>query len=58
MCVVAVCAQIVKQAMEAYLSNKRVKWVVSWPGQVVLCVSQKYWTAEVHKAIGEGPQVR
>jgi len=46
--------KITEQAMEAYPSSVRVEWVVSWPGQAVLCVSQKYWTAEVHKAIRSG----
>lgn len=28
-----------------------------WPGQVVLCTSQIYWTLEVHEAIQAGPNV-
>lgn len=28
-----------------------------WPGQTVLCVTQLYWTLEIHKAIKGGAQV-
>ena len=35
-----------------YQNTPRKAWVQEWPGQVVICVSSIYWTAEVHEAIG------
>ena len=46
------------ESIESYKNVERVKWVTSWPGQAVLCVSQFYWTQEVHLAIKGGPEVR
>ncbi|KAG8186377.1 hypothetical protein JTE90_026795 [Oedothorax gibbosus] len=44
---------VIFDAHKSYAISPRIKWIVHWPGQVVLCVSQIYWTAEVHQAIAE-----
>ncbi|KAF5300254.1 hypothetical protein FQR65_LT09209 [Abscondita terminalis] len=40
-----------KESWTAYQGTDRQKWVTSWPGQVVLAVSQIFWTAKVHNAL-------
>ena len=45
---------VIGAAREAYTKEPRTEWVLHWPGQVVLCVSQIYWTQEVHEAIQGG----
>ena len=50
--------QVIKKGLLTYPTTQREEWVISWPGQVVLCVSQQFWTAHIHKAIKEGPEVR
>ncbi|NXL48091.1 DYH7 protein, partial [Podilymbus podiceps] len=47
---------IIARSRMAYLETERKKWVLEWPGQVVLCVSQMFWTSEVHEALISGPQ--
>eukprot|EP00002_Diphylleia_rotans_P015940 TRINITY_DN308_c0_g1_i6.p1 TRINITY_DN308_c0_g1~~TRINITY_DN308_c0_g1_i6.p1 ORF type:complete len:4231 (+),score=876.63 TRINITY_DN308_c0_g1_i6:183-12875(+) len=42
------------QAVQAYLRAPREKWVMQWPGQIVLCASQVYWTKHVTEAIRSG----
>nr|XP_026696681.1 dynein heavy chain 3, axonemal [Ciona intestinalis] len=37
-----------------YAEKHRKKWVLDWPGQIILCASQTYWTSEVATAIEEG----
>ena len=49
--------QVISDSLEAFQVEPRTDWVKKWPGQAVLCVTQKYWTDEVEFALGEGPQV-
>ena len=49
--------QVIEKSLASYVETSRVDWVVGWPGQAVLCVSQKYWTAYVHEAIRNGQKV-
>ena len=42
------------RAVEAYANSERVKWVLEWPGQVVLVVSAIYWTSAATVAIIKG----
>lgn len=37
------------KAVESYNHNHRNKWVLMWPGQIVLAASQVHWTAEITK---------
>ena len=41
-------------SMDDYPTKKRIDWVQLWPGQVVLSVSQKYWTEKTHIAVNAG----
>ena len=37
-----------------YPKISRSEWVLNWPGQIVLSVSQLYWTSSVHHGISNG----
>ena len=39
--------EVCVQAIEAYPTTPRSRWVLHWPGQVVLASSSVHWTAEV-----------
>ncbi|KAK3261578.1 hypothetical protein CYMTET_29517 [Cymbomonas tetramitiformis] len=41
-------------SVAAYANTARCKWILEWPGQMVLGISQIYWTKEVSKALTEG----
>ncbi|XP_022244308.1 dynein heavy chain 7, axonemal-like [Limulus polyphemus] len=45
---------VIQESREVFTTVPRKQWVTEWPGQVVLCVSQIFWTLEVHKAIKGG----
>lgn len=34
-----------------YANSERTDWILRWPGQIVIAVSQIYWTANVHGAL-------
>jgi dynein heavy chain len=42
---------VIKDATKDYVKTPRKKWVIEWPGQVVICSSQIYWTSETEDAI-------
>ncbi|KAI9217055.1 dynein heavy chain, N-terminal region 2-domain-containing protein, partial [Blastocladiella britannica] len=42
------------KALKAYTETPRERWVLEWPGQVVICVGQIFWTKEVQDAITSG----
>ena len=45
---------VCEKSKNAYPNFEREEWVLNWPGQVVLNVSQVFWTSEVHEAIRGG----
>uniref|UniRef100_A0A670KA86 Dynein axonemal heavy chain 3 n=1 Tax=Podarcis muralis TaxID=64176 RepID=A0A670KA86_PODMU len=43
--------KVIERGIEGYDQVPRNKWVLQWPGQVVICVSSIFWTKEVSEAI-------
>ncbi|KAM9098063.1 dynein heavy chain 12, axonemal isoform X1 [Sarcophilus harrisii] len=48
--------QVIALSWMAYPQSERKDWVREWPGQVVLCVSQMYWTIQTQETISSGPE--
>ncbi|XP_068431186.1 dynein axonemal heavy chain 3 isoform X2 [Clinocottus analis] len=42
---------VIYEGMIQYTEVPRKKWVLQWPGQVVICASSIFWTTEVSEAI-------
>jgi len=43
---------VIGESHVAYETTDRKRWVLDWPGQVILCTSSIFWTAEVTAAMG------
>ncbi|KAE8911583.1 Dynein heavy chain 7, axonemal [Phytophthora fragariae] len=43
-----------ERSLAAYLLEERETWMLKWPAQVVLAVSQVYWTQDVTRALNLG----
>jgi len=46
--------KVTADSVAGYPNTTRERWILEWPGQVVLCGSQIYWTREVAEAIRTG----
>ncbi|KAK7907430.1 hypothetical protein WMY93_016042 [Mugilogobius chulae] len=47
----------IDRSLKVYYEQPREKWVLSWPGQVVIAGCQVFWTTEVSEAIMNGDLV-
>lgn len=45
--------KVIKDSVDGYRKTERNRWVLDWPGQVVLCTSSIFWTEEVTQAMKE-----
>ncbi|KAL3685151.1 hypothetical protein R1sor_003173 [Riccia sorocarpa] len=42
---------VCRRSFEAYTISDRIQWIIDWPGQIILAVSQIYWCQEVTESI-------
>ncbi|XP_076342371.1 dynein axonemal heavy chain 12-like isoform X3 [Tachypleus tridentatus] len=45
---------VISRSIRSYCESPRESWVMKWPGQAILCISQTYWTANIHQVIKNG----
>lgn len=45
---------VMSNAVTAYSQDPRRKWVLDWPGQIIIAASTVYWTTDVTNAIEHG----
>lgn len=45
--------RVVHEAIVDYTQTPRKEWILKWPGQVIIVVSQIFWTKEVTEALVE-----
>ena len=45
---------VMEESVKAYDEQPRDKWVLEWPGQVIIAASTIYWTRDVTSSIEEG----
>lgn len=52
--------KVIQDSIQAYGDSAYKRWVLEWPGQIILCVSSVFWTSEVTKAMAvpNGMQVK
>lgn len=44
---------ILQKALQDYDDESRAGWILQWPGQAVICVSQMVWTRMVHQCLSD-----
>lgn len=50
--------KVIMDSLEAYMPTPRNRWVLEWPGQVVICSSSIFWTTEVQEAMAQKDGVK
>ncbi|XP_029639148.1 dynein heavy chain 3, axonemal-like isoform X2 [Octopus sinensis] len=45
--------KVISDSLLAYPDTARRKWVIEWPGQVIICSSSIFWTSEVSDAMAK-----
>lgn len=43
--------ETIEKSMVDYTKRERIKWVVNWAGQAILCTSMMFWTEKAETAM-------